>query len=156
MLVLPKGEFLCTPTEMSSGGMIYMPSLMMISSRFKYHYGYYNNLWGCNIGITGGRYLWSKTLKWSQWHDTRAKFHENLVRHVSKIMLITETIWYAVILVLLMQGFINYAFKIGSGAYIHISSFINTGSAIRKLLGGCTHRHTDTQRCRHTVTVNYN
>jgi hypothetical protein len=34
----------------------------------------------------------------------------------------------------------KYAVEVGSGAMIHIPSFIKTGSAVRKLKGGI-HRH---------------
>jgi hypothetical protein len=36
----------------------------------------------------------------------------------------------------------KYAIEMGSGAMIHIPSFIKVGSGIQKLVGGI-HRHTD-------------
>jgi hypothetical protein len=36
----------------------------------------------------------------------------------------------------------NYAFEMGSGAMIHMPSFIKIGSGIQKLIRGI-HRHTD-------------
>jgi hypothetical protein len=38
----------------------------------------------------------------------------------------------------LWEGFIKYDVEMGSGAMIHIPSFIMTGSAIQRLRGGCT------------------
>jgi hypothetical protein len=43
--------------------------------------------------------------------------------------------------------FFNYAVEMGSGAVIHVSSFIKIGSGIQKLMGGG-----DTQKHRHTHT----
>jgi hypothetical protein len=37
-----------------------------------------------------------------RWYDTHIKFHDDRLGHLSKITIITETIWDAVILVLLM------------------------------------------------------
>jgi hypothetical protein len=34
------------------------------------------------------------------------------------------------------EGFMKYAFELGSGAVIYIPSFIKIGSGIRKLMGG--------------------
>jgi hypothetical protein len=39
---------------------------------------------------------------------------------------------------------VKYVVEMGSGAVMHIPSFIKIGSAIQKLIGGI-HRHTDTQ-----------
>jgi hypothetical protein len=38
----------------------------------------------------------------------------------------------------------KYAFEMGSGAMIHIPSFIETGSGIQRLTGGM-YRHTDSK-----------
>jgi hypothetical protein len=38
-----------------------------------------------------------------RWHDIHTKFHNDLVRHLSNIMVITSTIWEDVILVLLIE-----------------------------------------------------
>jgi hypothetical protein len=45
----------------------------------------------------------------------------------------------------LWEGFIKYAFEMGSVAMIYIPSFINIGSAIQNLIGG---GYTDIQRAR--------
>jgi hypothetical protein len=37
-----------------------------------------------------------------------------------------------------MRGIFNYAVEMGSGAVIYVSSFINTGSGIQKLIEGDT------------------
>jgi hypothetical protein len=44
----------------------------------------------------------------------------------------------------LREGFMKYAFEMGSDAMMHIPSFIEIGSAIQKLIGGI-HTPTDTQ-----------
>jgi hypothetical protein len=41
-----------------------------------------------------------------------------------------------------MEGFMKYAVETGSVAMIYIPSFIKSGSAIQKLIGGIC-RHTD-------------
>jgi hypothetical protein len=41
-----------------------------------------------------------------------------------------------------MEGFMKYAVEMGSVAMVYIPSFIQIGSAIRKLIGGIR-RHTD-------------
>jgi hypothetical protein len=42
-----------------------------------------------------------------------------------------------------MGGFMKHAVEMGSGAMIHIPSFIKIGSAIQKLIGGIQRQHGD-------------
>jgi hypothetical protein len=57
--------FLMYATEMASGGMIHIPSLMMISSDIHVILRFcLSNLNDCNICITDERDLWSASLRW--------------------------------------------------------------------------------------------
>jgi hypothetical protein len=44
-----------------------------------------------------------------------------------------------------MGGIYDYAVEMGSGAMIHIPSFIKIGSGIQKFVGRGIHRHTQTE-----------
>jgi hypothetical protein len=45
-----------------------------------------------------------------------------------------------------MEGFVKYTTEMGSGAMIHVPSFIKIGSGIQNFLGGDTNTDTKTAR----------
>lgn len=67
--------------EMTSGGMIYIPSFIMISSSIQVILRLLlNNLRGCSVHITDERVLFSILLRCPQWHDVHAKLHGDVIQ----------------------------------------------------------------------------
>jgi hypothetical protein len=66
-------------------------------------------------------------------HDVHTKFHDIWFRYLRNIMFITTTVSEAIMLALLIKGFIKYAIEIASCGMIYIQSFKSGIQAILRL-----------------------
>jgi hypothetical protein len=78
------------------------------------------------------------------------KFHDQF-RHSSNVKIIVSTISEASVLVLLMEGFMKFAFQIPSAGMIFITNLTEIVPGVQKLLGEI-HMQTQTQTHTHTHT----
>jgi hypothetical protein len=91
--------------EMTSGGLICIPSFMTIGSSIQAIWRILpKNLRGCSVGITEERDLLHSHWDSLRCHDIHNKFHDARFRRSANIKLLNSTVWEAAVLMLRTTG----------------------------------------------------
>jgi hypothetical protein len=125
---------------------LYVPSFMTIDTSVKEILRLWlRNLRGCNIDNTDGRVVWCTPLRWLHlaWYTRQVSWRLVQACKQFKVFFFASVIWGVVMLVLLMKGISCVRLEMSSSVMIYVPSFVETDSAVQKLIGGNAYRHTD-------------